>query len=487
MQIPMLTGRPVNIGIPGQLDWNPHFMKNRFSYSIFSFSAYCIASGLIGGLSAFAFVPVPEKVKSAKEAIYELSEEKDDNQRFDGLQYLGKNSIKRSTAFFISHDIAVTTTNGVLEEFVTKVMEDPDKPRNLFLRNGENKIEVKEIVAFSYMEGLALLRVDGYKGPYLEIADSLKANAKLFMAGYIGGMIGIYQQAGKLEKYEHLMAMPINDSFENLDPASLWGGPILDREGEVVGVNAINKISYNVAFAVDLDLLNRFLEKGKNCERVDVEECVFDSSVQLIDNENQEDRYAQYVMGMLLINSFKHMDDTDDTILRDSFKWIEKSAEQDYAPAQFILCMMYYYGRGVDKNFEPAFYWCKRSAEQRFLLARHMLGLIYIKGPPGIRDREQSMLFMGMSAQQGLSYAQLYIGLFWFLGENVKQNAEIAFYWFSKSVENGLDLAKNWLHKYKLLTMPYLPEYADQRNHVLEKLILDVKMAYHKFLGTRRP
>ena len=443
------------------------------------FYRFLTSSIVIGLLSLPALGSVPEKVDLAKMAVYELqiqrSEDKHQRSYKFAMGNFGRDTAKRSTAFFISQNLAVTTTSGVLEEYINKRLtqkasdetdsdeknsdekENNEKDNlNLVLRNGDDQVEVKEIVAFSYMEGLALLRVEGYEGPYLEIADSLEKNARLYMAGYIGGMSGIYLQVGKLEIYEHLMIIPINDSFTKLDPESLWGAPILNREGKVVGVNAINKMSFNIAFAIDLELFNRFLEREQDCEKIDVESCVF-NSLEHLSLSAKKDRYSQYLMGILFIDSFKNIDYVDDSALRDSFKWIEKSAEQGFAPAQFILCMMYLDEKGVDKNINLAFYWCSRSAKQKFLLARYMLGLLYAKGPPEIRDMGETMLLMGMSAQQGLSYAQFSAALLWFFGEGgVEQNIEMAFVWISRAVENGLFFAEKWLLRYKYM-IKHLP------------------------------
>ena len=63
-----------------------------------------------------------------------------------------------------------------------------------------------------------------------------------------------------------------------------------------------------------------------------------------------------------------------------AFYWAEKSAEQDYAPAQMALGGMYYFSKGVEKNLELAFYWAEKSAEQGYALAQVTVSQMYYDG-----------------------------------------------------------------------------------------------------------
>ena len=55
---------------------------------------------------------------------------------------------------------------------------------------------------------------------------------------------------------------------------------------------------------------------------------------------------------------------------------LQKSAEQGFAPAQFELAEMYYYGNGTVQNTDEAIKWYKKSAEQGNAKAQYILNRI---------------------------------------------------------------------------------------------------------------
>ena len=57
--------------------------------------------------------------------------------------------------------------------------------------------------------------------------------------------------------------------------------------------------------------------------------------------------------------------------------WIEKSAQQGDAKAQFVLGSMYFLGDVVSKDDKKTFYWYKKSEEQGDAEAQFNLGVMY--------------------------------------------------------------------------------------------------------------
>lgn len=53
----------------------------------------------------------------------------------------------------------------------------------------------------------------------------------------------------------------------------------------------------------------------------------------------------------------------------EGLNWIERSAEQGYAPAEYLLHTAYRDGRGVEQNFETARMWLERPAARGYPLA----------------------------------------------------------------------------------------------------------------------
>ena len=48
----------------------------------------------------------------------------------------------------------------------------------------------------------------------------------------------------------------------------------------------------------------------------------------------------------------------------EAFKYYQTAAEQEYAPAQYVLSLCYKYGQGVEKDKDKSLYWCKLAAKQ---------------------------------------------------------------------------------------------------------------------------
>ena len=64
-------------------------------------------------------------------------------------------------------------------------------------------------------------------------------------------------------------------------------------------------------------------------------------------------------------NEFGHSIEPDIT---EAAKWYRKAANQGYAPVQFNLGNMYYYGQGVRQDYKEAVKWWKKSCEGGFQL-----------------------------------------------------------------------------------------------------------------------
>ena len=80
-------------------------------------------------------------------------------------------------------------------------------------------------------------------------------------------------------------------------------------------------------------------------------------------------------------------------------KWFRKAAEQEFAPAQFNLGVMYSEGRGgLPKSDIVAVEWYRKSAEQGYQNAQYSLGLMYAKGGNGVeKNLEKAMKWMRLA------------------------------------------------------------------------------------------
>jgi len=85
------------------------------------------------------------------------------------------------------------------------------------------------------------------------------------------------------------------------------------------------------------------------------------------------DPIAQYDAGCLREHGEDHQKH-----LPDAVRWYRLSAEQDYAPAQEALGLCYYFGLGVESNYEEAAKWLHPAAAYDFLpTAQRILGELY--------------------------------------------------------------------------------------------------------------
>lgn len=116
---------------------------------------------------------------------------------------------------------------------------------------------------------------------------------------------------------------------------------------------------------------------------------------------------------------------------------LQKLAEQGIAEAQNWLGEIYYYGYGVDKDYEQAVAWYRKAAEQGEASAQNNLGVMYKKGNGVDKDDEQAVKWFRKAAEQGEALAQNNLGLMYKNGYGVAQDYGQAVEWFRKAAEQG--------------------------------------------------
>jgi TPR repeat protein len=125
--------------------------------------------------------------------------------------------------------------------------------------------------------------------------------------------------------------------------------------------------------------------------------------------------------------------------------WYMKSAEQDYASAQFYLGVMYEIGEGVEKDYTTAVNWYRKAAEQGYASAQCYLGVMYEIGTGVEKDYTIAVNWYRKSAEQGNASAQYYLGGKFYYGIGVKKDYTKALNWFRKAAEQGDASAQYYL------------------------------------------
>jgi len=85
----------------------------------------------------------------------------------------------------------------------------------------------------------------------------------------------------------------------------------------------------------------------------------------------------------------------------ESFKWLQKAAEQGHPIAQGAVASCYRNGAGVPKDAEESFKWLRKAAEQGNATAQHLLGLYYFKGIGVPKDDGEAVKWFRKAAEQG--------------------------------------------------------------------------------------
>lgn len=131
--------------------------------------------------------------------------------------------------------------------------------------------------------------------------------------------------------------------------------------------------------------------------------------------------------------------------------WLTKSAEQDYAAAQYNLAVEFW----KSKNLEQALYWAEKAKNNHFLAAYDILGLIYISK----KEYFLAKMYLEKSAQLGNSNSMYNLGLLYENGTGVTKDLNIAISWYEQAANSGSIIA------YVNLGVIY----ASEKNFIIQK------------------
>ena len=130
----------------------------------------------------------------------------------------------------------------------------------------------------------------------------------------------------------------------------------------------------------------------------------------------------------------------------------QKSATQQYAPAQNNLGFMYENGLGVPKDLRQANAWVRKAAENGDQTAQFGLGVVYENGRGVQKNLAQSITWYRKAAEQGYSeglvaiqrlaesgdpFAQIGLGGMYESGSGVSKSLERAIDWYRISATAG--------------------------------------------------
>ena len=112
-------------------------------------------------------------------------------------------------------------------------------------------------------------------------------------------------------------------------------------------------------------------------------------------------------------------------------------AEQGDADAQALLAVVYYNGRGVERDFGEALRWARLAAEQGNAGGQSVLGMAYRSGNGVARDPAEAARWLRLGAEQGDVTAQTFLGLLYLDGDGVVQDDVSAYVWLTLADASG--------------------------------------------------
>jgi TPR repeat protein len=113
-------------------------------------------------------------------------------------------------------------------------------------------------------------------------------------------------------------------------------------------------------------------------------------------------------------------------------------AKAGNADAQHLLGLMYYMGRGVQKDYKQAFAWHYKAAVQGKADAQYVIGAMYYTGNAVPLDQKLAVTWFRKAAEQGHAEAQHALGLMYrYHVAGMPQDVVIAYMLWNLAAANG--------------------------------------------------
>jgi hypothetical protein len=117
--------------------------------------------------------------------------------------------------------------------------------------------------------------------------------------------------------------------------------------------------------------------------------------------------------------------------------WLQKSAEQNYVPAQLELGIAFNLGRGTQRDPAKALFWYKKAAENGSGNAMYNIGCMYQNGDGVERDTVMAATWERKAATMGYAYAQRALSFRYLEGDGVEKDPVQAFKWCMRAAHQG--------------------------------------------------
>ncbi len=112
-------------------------------------------------------------------------------------------------------------------------------------------------------------------------------------------------------------------------------------------------------------------------------------------------------------------------------KLLSPLSVQGSAVAQYIISLMYFRGKVVEKDYKKSIKLLNLSAGQGYARAQHKLGNIYMGGLLGKPDYRKAIKWFRHASRQGYAPSQYFLATLYEDGDGIKQDYVRAHMWFS--------------------------------------------------------
>ena len=125
--------------------------------------------------------------------------------------------------------------------------------------------------------------------------------------------------------------------------------------------------------------------------------------------------------------------------------WLNAAAEQEHAPALFLLGQLHFNGQGVEANPELGWRFVTRAAELGHAPAQVAASMRVLSGDAAGEDVQRSLYFLRTAASSGNGAGAYWLGKLYLAGRHVERDSNLAAQWLTRASELEFPPATLWL------------------------------------------
>ena len=390
------------------------------------------------------------------------------------------------TGFFVGPNQLITNLH-----VISSILNGAPDHIVLLQEGSPSVLKVNKVLAASVMYDLVLLETEEEVANYLSLREkeTLEPDENLFILGYPGGIFEKIRKIGRIF-YENDKKYTFH--IYRFDISGASGSPVLDEQGQVVGV--VFRSKQQESSAIKINHLREFIRGniGTDCSKhsFNAKNCLTKEKEHLKELAEEGSMYAQetlairyhegrerYNLDCLEKECVMETDKKDiqrftdcleerdlDCVIetgKKAMQWFKKAAEQGLASAQHELAGMYGSGwvswqeGGIQRDENKAIYWTETAAEQgyaeaQFSLAHHYLydweekdvnniPTVVSEISSSAEDVSKAIHLYEIAAEQGYIPSQTRLACIYYYGVGVQKDLNKASQWSEKAKELNND------------------------------------------------